>query len=234
MYWDQNSICLPHKHIVNIMLKCLESLNFVSVFDLVGLILFQFLFWFLIHIPIRLLGSFYINLQNLNVKILCHDNLISLHYTIIKSFFLVRRRSQHTLSEPRKSHGFVLRFFNHPIHPQAQRARGKLIREVRESFSVDAFIGNATDWEKVCIGNLVGLPVIVVPTGLKNISNPPSNDTTKRRTTITTGIYAPPHKDHIVMPTKLQVLWTKNMIDYFCFCWKLIGFDDDYNHVLFF
>ncbi|CAK9321698.1 unnamed protein product [Citrullus colocynthis] len=80
---------------------------------------------------------------------------------------------------------------------QAQRARGKLIREVRESFKVDALIGNATDWERVCMGNLVGLPVIVVPTGFKNISNPPSSGTTRRRSTITTGIYSPPHKDHI-------------------------------------
>ncbi|KAK2662188.1 hypothetical protein Ddye_000762 [Dipteronia dyeriana] len=81
---------------------------------------------------------------------------------------------------------------------QAQRARGKLIREVKESFIVDAFIGNATDWEKVCLGNLVGLPVIVVPTGLKNISNPPSSGT-RRRTTINTGIYAPPNHDHIAL-----------------------------------
>lgn len=81
--------------------------------------------------------------------------------------------------------------------PQAQRARGKLIQEVREIFTVDAFIGNATDWEKVCMGNLVGLPVLVVPTGFKNISNPPSRGS-RRRTTITTGIYAPPHHDHIV------------------------------------
>ncbi|KAL6280779.1 hypothetical protein ACE6H2_017660 [Prunus campanulata] len=82
---------------------------------------------------------------------------------------------------------------------QAQRARGKLIREVRESFTVDAFIGNATDWERVCLGNLVGLPVIVVPTGFKNIPNPPPNNTTRRRTTITTGIYAPPERDHIAL-----------------------------------
>ncbi|XP_075660973.1 uncharacterized protein LOC142630809 isoform X2 [Castanea sativa] len=81
---------------------------------------------------------------------------------------------------------------------QAQRARGKLIQEVREIFTVDAFIGNATDWEKVCMGNLVGLPVIVVPTGFKNISNPPSSGS-PRRTTITTGIYAPPHHDHIAL-----------------------------------
>jgi len=80
---------------------------------------------------------------------------------------------------------------------QAQRARGRLIKEIRESFTVDAFIGNATDWERVCIGNLVGLPVIVVPTGLKNISHPPPGGT-RRRTTITTGIYAPPNRDHIV------------------------------------
>ncbi|XP_048138747.1 glutamyl-tRNA(Gln) amidotransferase subunit A isoform X2 [Rhodamnia argentea] len=81
---------------------------------------------------------------------------------------------------------------------QAQRARGKLIREVRESFNVDAFIGNATDWEKVCLGNLVGVPVIVVPTGYANISaSPPSG--TRRRTTVTTGIYAPPQKDHIAL-----------------------------------
>ncbi|XP_028233408.1 uncharacterized protein LOC114413294 isoform X3 [Glycine soja] len=81
---------------------------------------------------------------------------------------------------------------------QAQRARGRLIKEIRESFSVDAFIGNATDWEKVCLGNLVGLPVIVVPTGLKNISDPPPGGT-RRRTTIPTGIYAPPNRDHIAL-----------------------------------
>nr|GLL21472.1 uncharacterized protein LOC109183004 isoform X1 [Ipomoea trifida] len=81
---------------------------------------------------------------------------------------------------------------------QAQRARGKLIREVQESFKVDAFIGNATDWEKVCVGNLVGMPVVIVPTGFKKISNTPSNDT-RRRSTITTGIYAPPDHDHIAL-----------------------------------
>ena len=85
----------------------------------------------------------------------------------------------------------------HYVYVQAQRARGKLIRDVRESFTVDAFIGNATDWERVCLGNLVGMPVIVVPTGFKNISQPhPSYS--RRRTTITTGIYAPPERDHIV------------------------------------
>lgn len=81
---------------------------------------------------------------------------------------------------------------------QAQRARGRLIKEIRESFTVDAFIGNATDWEKVCLGNLVGFPVIIVPTGLKNISDPPPGGT-RRRTTITTGIYAPPNRDHIAL-----------------------------------
>ncbi|KAI7985497.1 Glutamyl-tRNA(Gln) amidotransferase subunit A [Camellia lanceoleosa] len=80
---------------------------------------------------------------------------------------------------------------------QAQRARGKLIREVKESFTVDAFVGNATDWEKVCMGNLVGMPVIVVPTGFKMISDPPPSNHTRRRTTITTGIYSPPEHDHI-------------------------------------
>uniref|UniRef100_A0A1D1ZC57 Glutamyl-tRNA(Gln) amidotransferase subunit A n=1 Tax=Anthurium amnicola TaxID=1678845 RepID=A0A1D1ZC57_9ARAE len=80
---------------------------------------------------------------------------------------------------------------------QAQRARGKLIHEVREGFTVDAFIGNATDWEKVCMGNLVGMPVLVVPTGFKSIDNPPSG--TRRRTTLTTGIYAPPDHDHIAL-----------------------------------
>ncbi|XP_050151895.1 uncharacterized protein LOC126626571 isoform X1 [Malus sylvestris] len=82
---------------------------------------------------------------------------------------------------------------------QAQRARGKLIREVKESFTVDAFIGNATDWERVCLGNLVGIPVIVVPTGFKSISNSPHSNHTRRRTTITTGIYAPPERDHIAL-----------------------------------
>ncbi|PIN05209.1 Amidase [Handroanthus impetiginosus] len=81
---------------------------------------------------------------------------------------------------------------------QAQRARGKLIRDVRDSFKVDAFVGNVTDWERVCIGNLVGMPVIVVPTGFKKISDAPS-DSTRRRTTITTGIYAPPEHDHIAL-----------------------------------
>ncbi|KAJ9680164.1 hypothetical protein PVL29_019452 [Vitis rotundifolia] len=81
---------------------------------------------------------------------------------------------------------------------QAQRARGKLIREIRESFTVDAFIGNATDWEKVCLGNLVGMPVVIVPTGFTKISNPPP-DGSRRRTTITTGIYAPPNHDHIAL-----------------------------------
>lgn len=80
---------------------------------------------------------------------------------------------------------------------QAQRARGKLIREVKENFKVDAFVGNATDWERVCMGNLVGIPVIVIPTGFKKISDPPTEDT-RRRTAITTGIYAPPEHDHIV------------------------------------
>ncbi|KAJ0051793.1 hypothetical protein Pint_01313 [Pistacia integerrima] len=81
---------------------------------------------------------------------------------------------------------------------QAQRARGKLIREVKDSFTVDAFIGNATDWEKVCLGNLVGLPVTVIPTGFKTIPNPPESGT-RRRTAIPTGIYAPPNHDHIAL-----------------------------------
>ncbi|PHT88544.1 hypothetical protein T459_10650 [Capsicum annuum] len=81
---------------------------------------------------------------------------------------------------------------------QAQRARGMLIQQVRESFKVDAFIGNATDWEKVCLGNLVGIPVVVVPTGFKKISDAPSNDT-RRRKTVTTGIYAPPDHDHVAL-----------------------------------
>ncbi|KAM3352332.1 hypothetical protein ACQJBY_023901 [Aegilops geniculata] len=81
---------------------------------------------------------------------------------------------------------------------QAQRARGRLIREVREGFTVDAFIGNATDWELVCLGNLVGLPIVVVPTGFKSIEHPPKGNT-RRRTTVTTGIYAPPDHDHIAL-----------------------------------
>ncbi|XP_038989398.1 glutamyl-tRNA(Gln) amidotransferase subunit A isoform X2 [Phoenix dactylifera] len=81
---------------------------------------------------------------------------------------------------------------------QAQRVRGKLIKEVCGSFTVDAFIGNATDWERVCLGNLVGMPVIVVPTGFKSIEDPPKGGT-RRRTTITTGIYAPPDHDHIAL-----------------------------------
>ncbi|KAL6547896.1 hypothetical protein OROHE_009601 [Orobanche hederae] len=79
---------------------------------------------------------------------------------------------------------------------QAQRARGKLIQEVKDGFKVDAFIGNATDWALVCVGNLVGIPVIVVPTGFKPISDSPT-DNTRRRSTFTTGNYAPLEHDHI-------------------------------------
>ncbi|TVU24677.1 hypothetical protein EJB05_27128, partial [Eragrostis curvula] len=81
---------------------------------------------------------------------------------------------------------------------QAQRARGKLIKEVKDSLTVDAFIGNVTDWELVCLGNLVGMPVAIVPTGFKSIENPPKGGT-RRRTTVTTGIYAPPDHDHIAL-----------------------------------
>lgn len=80
---------------------------------------------------------------------------------------------------------------------QAQRARGKLMQEVRDNFKDHAFVGNATDWERVCVGNLVGMPIIVVPTGFKQISNAPSNNS-RRRSTVTTGVYAPPEHDHIV------------------------------------
>ncbi|XBI29873.1 hypothetical protein VPH35_053753 [Triticum aestivum] len=85
-----------------------------------------------------------------------------------------------------------------PAVDYVQRARGRLIREVRESFTVDAFIGNVTDWELVCLGNLVGLPIVVVPTGFKSIEHPPKGNT-RRRTTVTTGIYAPPDHDHIAL-----------------------------------
>lgn len=64
-------------------------------------------------------------------------------------------------------------------------------------FTVDAFVGNTTDWEKVCLGNLVGLPVTVIPTGFKAVSNPPDGGT-QRRTAITTGIFASPNHDHVV------------------------------------
>lgn len=79
---------------------------------------------------------------------------------------------------------------------QAQRARGKLASEVMHTIQeqkIDAFIGNATDWEKVCVGNLVGLPVIVIPTGLKEING------TRRRTTMQTGIYGAPSQDGTIL-----------------------------------
>ncbi|KAM6583950.1 hypothetical protein CsatB_010952 [Cannabis sativa] len=90
------------------------------------------------------------------------------------------------------------RFFPAVDYLQAQRARGKLIQEVRESFKVDAMIGSPTEWERVCMGNLVGMPVIVVQTGFTHISNPPSSDCRRRKTT-TTGIFAPPYHDHIAL-----------------------------------
>lgn len=126
---------------------------------------------------------------------LCRARVIpAVDYVQVITFLSVTH--EHNMSDMQhKLHGSK-------INVQAQRARRKLIREVRESFTVDAFIGNATDWEIVCLGNLVGIPVIVVPTGFKNISQPhPSNS--RRRTTITTGIYAPPEKDHIVSSTQL-------------------------------
>lgn len=52
----------------------------------------------------------------------------------------------------------------------------------------------------------MGIPVIVVPTGFSNISNPPPSGT-KRRTTVTTGIYAPPEKDHIVRLMPLEAFF---------------------------
>lgn len=69
--------------------------------------------------------------------------------------------------------------------------------EVRERFTVDATIGSATDWERVCMGNLVGMPVIIVPIGFTDISDPPGPNC-RRCNTITTGIYAPPYHDDIV------------------------------------
>ncbi|GAB2213443.1 hypothetical protein Drorol1_Dr00021486 [Drosera rotundifolia] len=81
---------------------------------------------------------------------------------------------------------------------QAQRARGKLIREVQQSITVDAFIGNATDWEKVCVGNLVGMPVVVIPTGFAELDDKPSSNSIQKRA-ITTGIYAPHGRDHIAL-----------------------------------
>lgn len=73
--------------------------------------------------------------------------------------------------------------------------RGNLAHEVMhiiQKQKIDAFIGNATDWEKVCVGNLVGLPVIVIPTGFKEING------TRRRTTMQTGIYGAPNQDGTV------------------------------------
>lgn len=48
------------------------------------------------------------------------------------------------------------------------------------------------------MGNLVGLPVVIVPTGFTKTADPPSDDTRRKRT-ITTGIYAPPDQDHIAL-----------------------------------
>nr|GEX28130.1 hypothetical protein [Tanacetum cinerariifolium] len=63
---------------------------------------------------------------------------------------------------------------------QSQSARGKLIQQVWESFTVDAFVG----------GSLVGMPVMVVPVGFEKIQDPPTNETR--------SIYAPPDDhDHI-------------------------------------
>ncbi|GAB2273925.1 hypothetical protein Dimus_008697 [Dionaea muscipula] len=82
---------------------------------------------------------------------------------------------------------------------QAQRARGKLILEVQESFTVDAFIGNATDWERVCMGNLVGMPVVVIPVGFAEICNQQPSSNSSQRRAITTGIFTPHGRDYIAL-----------------------------------
>ena len=49
-----------------------------------------------------------------------------------------------------------------------------MVLEIKECMKdVDAFLGNATNWENVflSIGNLVGMNVIIVPTILKQIQN---------------------------------------------------------------
>lgn len=96
---------------------------------------------------------------------------------------------------------FLTHFFVMNGRIQAQRARGKLgleLKELMEKQKVDAFVGSAIDWEWICAGNLVGMPVIVIPTGLKDVADPPANGT-KRRTTTTIGIYAPPYHDTTVI-----------------------------------
>ena len=67
-----------------------------------------------------------------------------------------------------------------------------------EEQKVDAFVGDATDGEWICASNLVGMPVIVIPTGLLDVADPPANGT-KRRAPITTGIYAAPYEDATVL-----------------------------------
>lgn len=56
------------------------------------------------------------------------------------------------------------------------------------------------------MGNLVGMPVLIVPTGFTQISNLPP-DGSRRRATITTGIYAPPNHDHVVR-SMIRALFT--------------------------
>ncbi|KAB2633065.1 glutamyl-tRNA(Gln) amidotransferase subunit A [Pyrus ussuriensis x Pyrus communis] len=58
---------------------------------------------------------------------------------------------------------------------------------------------SGSEIERVRIGNLVGMLVIVILARFTNISGPPRSDCL-RRTAMTTNIYTPPHCDHIGLP----------------------------------
>lgn len=68
---------------------------------------------------------------------------------------------------------------------------------MEKSFIVDVFIGNVIDWEKVCMGNFVGLLVLVILIGFKNILELLIKSCC-RRIMINVGIYVFFECDYIV------------------------------------
>lgn len=82
---------------------------------------------------------------------------------------------------------------------QAQRVRGLLIQEVQEALSgVDAFVGSVVDWEKIAVGNLVGMPVAVILTGVKDVQDVPQQGSLRKKT-LTSGIFGAPFQDGEVL-----------------------------------
>lgn len=74
--------------------------------------------------------------------------------------------------------------------------------------AVDAIIGNTTDWELVSVGNLVGLPLVVVPTGAIPL---PSTPDSPRKISTTAAIIGKPNGDSVV---RLRLKFCSSLFDF--------------------